>query len=646
MEARNVKILLVDDDSDYRRLVKMALQRATGLVQLAIETAENLAETLDCLKNNSFDLVLLDLGLPDSSGIETFNAVHRLHPRIPIIMLTGLEDQQVSIEAIKKGASDYLVKGANSFTDILVRTILYALERKQTEETLQISERNFRTLINQSADATLVIDKCGIILFANPAAQTLFEHNAEELLGKSFEFPIADAIEIEIVRKYKAKAIAEMRIVETNWQGKDAYLASLRDITKRKSAEEKLKKYRENLKVLVKERTEEVDAEKELLSVTFSSMGDGVIVADPQKRIILFNTIAETLAGWEFERVQDRPLDELFQVVNEHTKEAIESPVDRVLKSGKTETGSNLDVLVAMDETERPISTIAAPIYKNDGTIIGIVLVFRDVSKEREIDRLKDDFISSVSHELRTPLTSIKAYTETILHDSNMPEETKRQFLGIIDEESNRLANLIEELLDLSRLESGTVKLLREPMNISAVITQVSTALKPLAEKKNIQLNVNVCENLPQFIGDESKILSAITNLVNNAVKFTPAGGQVSVSATTSGQDELVIRVSDSGIGIPKEALPKIFDRFYRVHHPGKQIPGTGLGLAIVKKIVTMHGGRIEVESEPNRGTTFTIFLPLTPTPIQEARQAIVADEKANKSAPPSNGQHHTLNKV
>jgi two-component system phosphate regulon sensor histidine kinase PhoR len=208
-----------------------------------------------------------------------------------------------------------------------------------------------------------------------------------------------------------------------------------------------------------------------------------------------------------------------------------------------------------------------------------------------------------------------------------MPEETKHQFLGIIDEESNRLADLIEGLLDLSRLESGTVKLLREPMNISAVITQVSTALKPLAEKKNIQLNANVCENLPQFIGDESKILSAITNLVNNAVKFTPAGGQVSVSATTSGQDELVIRFSDSGIGIPKEALPKIFDRFYRVHHPGKQIPGTGLGLAIVKKIVTMHGGRIEVESEPNRGTTFTIFLPLAPAPIQEERRDVVTSQ-------------------
>jgi two-component system phosphate regulon sensor histidine kinase PhoR len=617
--VRKIKILLVDDDSDYCRLVKTALQRSATSVKFAVETAENLAAALEHLKTNSFDLVLLDLGLPDSCGLETFDTVHRLYPQVPIVMLTGLEDELVSIEAIKKGASDYLAKGANSFTDILVRTILYALQRKQSEEALQIGERNFRDLINKSSDAIVVTDKNAIVLFVNPAAQSLFGRNAEELLGKTFEFPIdvGDTTELEIIHKCGTKAIAEMRIVETNWQGKDAYIASLQDITKHKATERKLKKYRENLRALVKERTEEVDAEKELLSVTFSSMGDGVIVVDPQKRIILFNTVAETLAGWEFERVQDRPIDELFRVVNERTKEPIESPIDKVLRSGKTETGTDFDILTAMDGTERPISTIAAPILKNVGTIVGIVMVFRDVSREREIDRLKDDFISSISHELRTPLTSIKAYTETILHDFDMPEQTKRQFLGIVDEESNRLANLIEGLLEVSRLESGTVKISREPVDITAIIRGVWSALQPLADKKNIQLNIDVGDELPQLLGDESKIQSAVTNLVNNAIKFTPEGGQVSVSARQQA-DEIVIRISDTGMGIPKEALAKIFERFYRVPHPGKQIPGTGLGLTIVQKIVTMHGGRIEVESEVNRGTAFTVFLPLAANPIPE----------------------------
>ena len=612
MGVREIKILLVDDDADYCRLVKMALLKSRQSVKFTFEMANSLTAGLECLKNESFDLVLLDLGLPDSSGLETFEMVHRLYPCIPVVMLTGLEDQQVSIDAIKKGASDYLVKGADSFSDILIRTIAYALERKREEETLQVSERNYRNLINRSADAIVVIDKNGTILFANPAAQNLFGQNAEELLGKPLRSPVIldGTTEIEIIRNRGGKAVAEMRVVETNWQGKDAYLASLRDITKRKATEEKLKKYRKNLKELVKERTEEVDAEKELLSVTFSSMGDGVIVVDPQKRIILFNVVAETLAGWEFERVQDRPIDELFHIVNEHTRESAESLIDKVLVTEKTEVGTGLDVLIAMDGTEHPISTIAAPILKGDGSIIGIVLVFRDVSRERQLDRMKDDFISSVSHELRTPLTSIKAYTETILHDFDMPDETRHQFLCIIDEESNRLANLIEELLEISRLESGTVKILQEPVDIGTLVRQISSALQPLADKKGIQLSIDVDEELGELLGDNGKIQSAITNLVGNAIKFTPDGGRVCICVRKN-VDELVIKVSDTGIGIPKDALSKIFERFYRVPHPGKQIPGTGLGLAIVKKIVALHDGRIEVESELNRGTTFTIFLPL-----------------------------------
>jgi len=662
--VREIKILLVDDDADYCRLVKMALLKSKQSVKFTFEMANSLTAGLECLKNESFDVVLLDLGLPDSSGLETFEMVHRLYPCIPVVMLTGLEDQQVSIDAIKKGASDYLVKGADSFSDILVRTIVYALERKCEEEALQVSERNYRNLINRSADAIVVIDKNGTILFANPAAQNLFGQDTEELLGKPLGYPVIldGPTEIEIVRNRGGKAVAEMRVVETSWQGKAAYLASLRDITKRKATEEKLKKYRKNLKELVKERTEEVDAEKELLSVTFSSMGDGVIVVDPQKRIILFNVIAETLAGWEFERVQDRPIDELFHIVNERNREAAESLIDKVLVTEKTEVGADLDVLIAMDGTEHPISTIAAPILKGDGSIIGIVLVFRDVSRERQLDKMKDDFISSVSHELRTPLTSIKAYTETILHDFDMSDETRRQFLGIIDEESNRLANLIEELLEISRLESGTVKILQEPVDIGTLVRQISSALQPLADKKGIQLSIDMNEGLPELLGDNGKIQSAITNLVGNAIKFTPEGGRVCIRvwhglparentaplrprsatskmavpqnadepAASAQRDELVITVSDTGIGIPKEALSKIFERFYRVPHQGKQIPGTGLGLAIVKKIVALHDGRIEVESELNRGTTFTIFLPLAwhglPAREDTAKMAVPLD--------------------
>jgi len=246
-------------------------------------------------------------------------------------------------------------------------------------------------------------------------------------------------------------------------------------------------------------------------------------------------------------------------------------------------------------------------------------MVLRDVSKEREIDRMKTDFVSSVSHELRTPLTSIKAYTATILRDPDMSERTRHRFLTVIDKESNRLENLVEGLLEISRIEAQTLKVTRQAVDIAAVAKQALSALQPLADEKNIQLKTDIADKLPELQADETKIKSVVTNLVNNAIKFTPQQGRVTVQVRRR-REHLVIRVSDTGMGIPTDDLPKIFDRFYRIHRPGKQIQGTGLGLAIVKKIVMMHAGRIDVESEPDQGTTFTVVLPLTSQPTSDAR--------------------------
>jgi PAS domain S-box-containing protein len=392
------------------------------------------------------------------------------------------------------------------------------------------------------------------------------------------------------------------------------YLKILPQVVEKALAHKKttdaLKQYHNNLEVLVKERTEQLEEEKELLAVTLCSMSDGVIAVDVQKRIILFNKVAENLTKWKYHEVQGKMVDEIFHLIDEKTKHTVESPIDKVLSSGQTETGSDRDALIARDGRECPISATAAPIRKNDGTMVGIVMVLRDVSSEREIDRMKTDFISSVTHELRTPLTAIKAYITTILRDHDMTEQTKHEFLTVIDEESDLLKNLIEAILEVSRIESGTVKFSREPVDITAVIEQVLSAVRQLADTKGIQLKVDIADSLGVLQGDEGKIQSMVMNLVGNAIKFTLENGRVTISARRAGC-ELVINVSDTGLGIPKEALPKIFDRFYRVHRPGKQIKGTGLGLAIVKEIVNMHGGRIEVESELDKGSSFTVFLPL-----------------------------------
>jgi len=610
MEETKIKMLLVEDEPAYCREVALALRQWSRASDLMVDLAGNLVEALQKVRANRYDLILLDLGLPESSGLETFDSIRRADADVPVVILTRLDDEQTGIEAIARGASDYLVKGATSLTALLGKSIVYSMERRRAEEAHRQSEENFRNLVNNNPDAMVVTDEEGVVLFANSAAEALFGRKAEELRGEDFGLGIGErqVREVEVARRSGAKAIVETHTVQTNWHREPAYLVTLRDITRYKAAQSLVNKYRENLQALIEERTRETDAEKELLSVTFSSIAEGIVVVDAEKQILLFNEVAEELAGWEFELVQDKPICELFRVVHERSKEPAENPIDKVFRSGKIECGDGYDLLVSLDGSERPISMVAAPIRLQDSTV-GVVLVFRDVSREREIERMKQDFISSVSHELRTPLTSIIAYTETILQDCGMPGRTREQFLGIIEEEGKRLASLIEGLLEISRLESGAIRILREPVDIAVLVRRVLRSLRPLADAKNIRLELKIDDAVPELSGDEGKLLSVVTNLVNNAIKFTPGGGAISVLVTPE-DEELLVRVSDTGAGIPKEALGRVFDAFYRVPGSAEQIQGTGLGLAIVERIVRLHNGRIQVQSEVNAGTTFSVYLP------------------------------------
>ncbi len=374
--------------------------------------------------------------------------------------------------------------------------------------------------------------------------------------------------------------------------------------------EQEVRKYHENLEDLVKERTEQLETEKELLSVTFSSMTDGIIVVNGRKLIVLLNNVAEALIGVKLDDVKGRKVVDVFQLVHERTREPVENPIDMVLTSGNAQTTIEPSILVLENGHEHHVSAAAAPIRKPQGDISGVVMLLHDLSQEKEIDRMKRDFVSSVSHELRTPLTSIKAYTETILRDTNMSDRKKRDFLVAIDEESNRLADLVNGLLEISQLESGKIEVLKQYIDIKDVVEQAASSLMRSAKDKNIRISIDACDNIPHVWGNEGKIKSMVSNLINNAIKFTPGGGEVRVTVQHQ-YDELMISVSDSGIGIPKEEIPKIFDRFYRVHQSGKQIPGTGLGLAIVNEVAVLHGGKVDVESEVGRGTTFRICLPL-----------------------------------
>jgi signal transduction histidine kinase len=261
-----------------------------------------------------------------------------------------------------------------------------------------------------------------------------------------------------------------------------------------------------------------------------------------------------------------------------------------------------------------PLDVIVAPLRDAQGNLSGAVEVFRDVSLQREVERAKSDFVSVVSHELRTPLSSILGFSELML-TREISGEKQRQWLEIILRESLRLSSLIDDLLDLSRIEAGRIELKREPLNLRELIQERVELAQQQSEKHVVEAKLPA--DLPPVPADKHRVERVLTNLLSNAIKYSPEGSRVTVSARVNpDKGEIQISVADQGIGIPQEHQHKVFERFHMVDPAlTRKTGGTGLGLTVSKASVELHGGRIWVESEVGKGSTFHFTLPLTPPP-------------------------------
>ena len=232
----------------------------------------------------------------------------------------------------------------------------------------------------------------------------------------------------------------------------------------------------------------------------------------------------------------------------------------------------------------------------------------------KNAEMLRREFVANVSHELRTPLTSIRTHAETIAVTNDIPEDKEKEFIGIIINESDRMAKIVQDLLELSRLDSGTSVLSVDNFSIERSIRDVYAAIALEAKKRGQELNLELEWKLPSIKGDQARIEQVLMNIMSNALKYTPDGGKIDVFSGTSG-DDLWVRIEDTGVGIPEEDLTRVFDRFYRVDKARtRESGGTGLGLSIAKEIVTKHGGNIEIKSAQGKGTAITVTLPIEGT--------------------------------
>ncbi len=362
----------------------------------------------------------------------------------------------------------------------------------------------------------------------------------------------------------------------------------------------------EEMRIRLRKKIEEVSRERDYLKTILRGMIEGVLVVDERGRILMVNDALRKILSLSSEVVDKAPLEairnaELEEAIRDAIQEGKNSAFELTfpLSGGKIIEVNVVGISPPLEETEK----------QGDKTK-GAIAVFHDISRLKELERVRQDFVANVSHELRTPLTTIKGYTETLL-DGAMREDVAPQFLQVIQKHADRLTKIVEDLLMLSKIESKEFYLKQEHLRLSNLIDDVSDFVKGAAEKKEISISRSITPPSLEVTGDRSYLEQVFINLLDNAIKYTPEGGRVTISAVEKDQREIQFSIEDNGIGIPREDIPRIFERFYRVDKGRSQeLGGTGLGLSIVKHLVQAHGGRVWVESQLGKGSTFYFTVP------------------------------------
>jgi signal transduction histidine kinase/DNA-binding response OmpR family regulator len=346
-------------------------------------------------------------------------------------------------------------------------------------------------------------------------------------------------------------------------------------------------------------------------------IADGVMVADARGSIILFNAASERILDLPREEALGRTTGQMLGLYGSQAQDWMETVAEWAEHPESRTSGEYLSGQLRIED--RIVSVKLAPVLMGGVSrppeFLGTVSVFRDVTAEVEADRAKTEFVSMVSHELRTPMTSIKGYADLLLMRTvGSLTEGQEQFLSIIRNNVDRLTMLVDDLLDISRIESGRLDLHLEPMHVEEAVERVISSMKARADQRDLLLHSEIpgeVPGLPLVYADPDRVVQILTNLVGNACQYTPSGGSIVVSARAA-RDKLAVTVRDTGIGVAPENQDKIFERFFRADDPVvRDSSGTGLGLPIVRSLVEMHGGEIWVESELGEGSAFTFTLPI-----------------------------------
>jgi two-component system phosphate regulon sensor histidine kinase PhoR len=482
--ASRTRILVVDDEKRIRDGCQSIL-KAEGF---DVEVAENGYAGLAKIEEEHFDIILLDLMMPGLRGIDLLDHVKARHPDTLVIVITGYATLEHAIEAMKKGAFEFISK---PFAPEDLRAVTgKAIEYIRTLEDISHEKSRIRVLINHISDGVMATDAEKRVALANPAFLKSIGHQGESAIG----VPVKDLVQNE----------------------------------------------------------------------------------------------------------------RLLQMIDE----ALSMPAEQF-----TELTEEFDEGVLLKGEPTVLAVRCVPFRDRLHRNMGTLTVMHDITALRKIDKVKSEFVSMVAHEIKSPMNSVLALVK-VIQDGLAGDLTEKQqeILGRVSEKIKGLSDLAADLLDLSRIESGLITMEKERLQVAALLEEQVAFQQTRAQSKGIHLQLEPVADLPPILANKRSVEEVISNLLTNAIKYTPEGGEVTVSAVAE-KDYLHISVKDTGFGIAQEDLGRIFDRFYRVKNDRTRfIAGTGLGLDIVKSVVEAHNGRVKAESVLNQGSTFHVFLPIMQT--------------------------------
>mgnify|MGYP001259466250 CR=1 FL=1 len=460
---------------------------------------------------------------------------------------------------------------------------------------------------------------------------------------------IEDIYELTYIRKDGSRfpAIVSVTALRDAQGGIIGYLLIGTDNTARKQVEAEQQRLLEMQKETNKQLQQAnltLQVSEEKLAVTLNSIGDAVIATDAAGRVTLLNPLAERLTGWTQAEASGRPVDKIFRIINQETRQPTAIPVKETLAHGTIQGLANHTVVIARDGSECAIADSCAPIRDRDGQVVGAVLVFRNVTEEyaaqqalrdsaaeqaqlfealqdknielvsaksaaEKANLAKSNFLSSISHELRTPLNAILGFAQLLEAGSPPPTTTQSVRLHEIIKAGWYLLELINEILDLAVIESGQLSLSREPVSLNEIMRECQAMIEPQAQKRGIRMSFLPFDNSWFANADRTRVKQVLINLLSNAIKYNREHGMVEVKCSLSSPERIRIGIKDSGAGLPPEKLVQLFQPFNRLGQETGSEEGTGIGLVVTKQLVELMGGTIGVESTVGVGSEFWIEL-------------------------------------